>query len=345
MLGSMRVASLIIEGQVNSIYRSLIPMEALAQRGHQVHVEERNEVPDPRRFHSFDVVHMWRCYHAPMLVLARALQAANVPIVWDNDDDLTAIPKTNPGYKRIGGLAGQRQLADMTRMMRMASIVTAPSQRLVDRFRQLSGGDARLVENYLPDRFVPPRRRLPRRGFSIGWLAALEHRHDYELLGLRETFLMLLERHPQVVLTTIGLNLTLDHSRYRHITITPYGELPALLSQFDLALAPLADIPFNRARSNVKLKEYGAMGVPWLASPIGAYAEMGAEEGGMLVPDGGWLEALELLVTDGERRKRLATAASAWAQRQTIAHHVDEWETVLQDAIARTQPARPPERR
>ncbi|HST38144.1 MAG TPA: glycosyltransferase family 4 protein [Conexibacter sp.] len=337
----MRVASLIIEGQVNSIYRSLIPMEALAQRGHQVHVEERNAVPDPRRFLDFDVIHMWRCYHEPMLRLARLLRAEGVPIVWDNDDDLTSIPKNNVGYKRVGGLSGQRQLADMTRMMRMASIVTAPSEALADRFRERSGADVRVIENYLPDRFVPPLRRLPRRGVSIGWLAALEHRHDYELLRLRETFQALLERRPEVVLTTVGLNLAFDHPRYRHITITPYGELPALLSQFDLALAPLADIPFNRSRSNVKLKEYAAMGVPWLASPIGPYAGMGADEGGMLVPDDGWLEALDRLVTDGALRRRLAQAAGTWSQRETIAHHVEEWESVLQDAITQTQTAGP----
>jgi hypothetical protein len=61
----------------------------------------------------------------------------------------------------------------------------------------------------------------------------------------------------------------------------------------------------------------------------------------MLVSDDGWAEALDRFVSDGTLRKRLGTAAGAWAKQQTIANHVDEWEAVLQDAVAQTHAARP----
>jgi len=330
----MKIASLIIAGQVNSIYRSLIPMEALAGRGHRVHVEERDTVVQPERFLEFDVVHFWRCYHEPMIRLARRLREAGVPMVWDNDDDLASIPRDNVGYHRVGGLRGRRAMTDMARMMRMADVVTAPSAHLAARFRKESGVEVQVLENYLPVRFVRPAVR-PRPGFTVGWLAALEHRADFERLGLKRQFLRLLEARPQVELVTVGLKLPLEHPRYHHRSITPYGELPGVLAQFDLAIAPLCDIPFNRARSNVKLKEYGAVGVPWLASPIGPYAGMGEEEGGQLVPDDGWAEAVAALVDDRDRRRRLAQRARAWARTQTIADHVDRWELAFQEAVDR----------
>ena len=45
----------------------------------------------------------------------------------------------------------------------------------------------------------------------------------------------------------------------------PFVGLPAHMEVFDIGLAVIADIRFNRTRSNVKLKEYAALGIPWLA--------------------------------------------------------------------------------
>lgn len=332
----MQIASLVIEGFPNSIYRSFIPMEALALRGHGVHVEERNDVRRPERFEEFDVVCFWRCFHEPMQLLARRLSRAGVAMVWDNDDDLAAIPRGVPAYQNIGGLRGRRAMAEMTRMMRTADVVTVPSESLAERYREASGVEPRVIENYLPTKFVRPR-FLPRRGVTIGWLAGLEHRADYNQLRLREPFLELLRRHPDVRIVSIGLNLALGHPRYEGLPITAYGDLPKLLAQFDVGIAPLADIPFNRSRSNIKLKEYSAIGVPWLASPIGPYAGMGPEQGGELVADDGWFEALSRLVGDADRRSRLAQRARAWARGETIADHVEEWERTLEDAIDRAR--------
>ena len=47
MLERMRIASLVPERTIESIYRSIVPMQALAHRGHSVHVEERDEIRDP----------------------------------------------------------------------------------------------------------------------------------------------------------------------------------------------------------------------------------------------------------------------------------------------------------
>jgi glycosyltransferase involved in cell wall biosynthesis len=103
---------------------------------------------------------------------------------------------------------------------------------------------------------------------------------------------------------------------------------------FDIGIAPIADLPGNRARSDIKVKEYAASGVPWLASPVGPYVGLGEPEGGRLVPDDGWFEALDRLVSRRRERKRLGRRGERWAKGQTIDAGADRWESVFLDASA-----------
>jgi glycosyltransferase involved in cell wall biosynthesis len=330
----MRIASLIPKDIVNSIYRSFVPMQALALRGHAIHIEERNEVQNAAALLEFDVVHFVRFCHEPMQQLSRRLSEAGIAMIWDNDDNLTAAPKGNPNYRQRHGLVGHQIRTAMAGMMRRADVVTTPSPFLAEAYREASGADVRVIENYLPPTF--PMRRRARRGspVTIGWIAGSEHQRDVERLRLRETFDRLLAEHRDVQVVNIGVSLGIRSERYHHIPYAPYEALPGCIAQFDVGVAPLADIPFNQGRSNVKLKEYAALGVPWLASSIGPYAGLGEEQGGRLVADGDWYEQLVGFVQDAKARDRLGRRAERWAREQTIERHTDRWEQVLEDAFA-----------
>jgi hypothetical protein len=145
----------------------------------------------------------------------------------------------------------------------------------------------------------------------------------------------LLRAHEGVRLTTIGCDQDFPTTRHVHRSSVQIEELVAAESTFDIGLAPLVDTPFNRARSNVKLKEYASAGAMWLASPVGPYVGMGEAEGGALVADGEWYAALERYVLDAESRRQLADRARAWAQLQTADLAAGRWEAVLAGAVAR----------
>jgi glycosyltransferase involved in cell wall biosynthesis len=117
----------------------------------------------------------------------------------------------------------------------------------------------------------------------------------------------------------------------------PIDRLLDVERQFDVGLAPLLDTAFNRSRSNVKLKEYAAAGAAWLASPVGPYVDMGEREGGRLVDDGAWFEAIEALALDGGLRSQLVLRGREWARRQTIAHGGRQWEAAFRSAIVRAR--------
>src|SRR5262249_32157520 len=158
-------------------------------------------------------------------------------------------------------------------MIRIADVVTTPSTVLAEKYRELAAPDVRVLENRLPREFVG-QKHVSHDGVVIACLAALEHRVDYDRLGLRETLTRVLDAHADVRLLTVGLGLGIAPERTEHIPSVAFLDLVRVLARADIGIAPIVDTAWNRARSNVKLKEYAAAGLAWLASPVGSYVGM-----------------------------------------------------------------------
>ena len=334
----MRIAVVSDAELVNSNYRAYQPVQALARRGHAIEVNRPGEPRfRPQALLRADVVHIHRYMDPEMQEMVRQLRAAGIGVVWDNDDDVTAIPRSNPHYRRLGGPANAARVRKLiASMVRSADVVTTPSAVLAEQYRASGAADVRVLENYLPREFSGVKRRK-HDGIVVVWLAGLEHQVDYQQLRLKATFERLLDAHPDLRLMSIGLGLGLPADRYEHLPLVEFFDLARTMASADIGIAPLVDIPWNRARSSVKLKEYAAAGLPWLASPVGAYAELGERDGGMLVPDDRWHEALDELITNRRKRRKLAKNAAKWAKRQFIDAHAHLWEAALGDAAAAAQ--------
>jgi glycosyltransferase involved in cell wall biosynthesis len=317
----------------NAHYRAIQPLKAMARRGHQVVWPSTAEGDtDPRRLAGCDVVHVYRRADEPTRQMLAALARAGTAITYDNDDDFTAVPKQSPYYRSTGGFSGQRVFAETTRAAAMARCFTTTNDVLADKYRRAGVERVEVIPNCLAPDFHRPRRSHD--GVVIGWIAGVEHQADADRLGIADALRRLLAAHERVRVECVGVNLALPE-RYRHDNLVPFDDLPARIGGFDVGIAPLADIPWNRARSDIKLKEYAASGVPWLASPVGPYLGLGAQQGGRLVPDDGWLEALERLVTRRRERRRLARSAQRWARGQTIDAVADRWEHVFVTAAGK----------
>lgn len=329
----MRIASLVPERTVPSIYRSIVPMQALAHRGHGVHVEESNDIREPRALLDYDLVHVMRICHPLMPRLIRQLRQRGVAVVWDNDDERVALLREAARARGQEGMAAQRFFTAMRGVARAADVVTTPSTALAELHAAQRGREVLVLPNQLPPTFVRPERVMPHHGVRIGFHAMPVHRDSFAALGLRATLEHLLARHAHLSIVAIGLDLEIRSRRYEHHPGIAYGMLPQQLAHLDVGLAPLAETAVNAARSDVKLKEYAAMGVPWLASPIGPYAERGEEQGGRLVADDDWFAAIEQLMNDADARRVLGQRGLRWAAAETIEAHVDVWEQTFEDAV------------
>lgn len=326
------------DGRANAFYRALLPLHEIERRGHKVTwpASGSSALMLETRVPSWDLAYVFQCVAPEHLEAIRRLSANGVAVVWDSDDDISTVPRSSPAYRAMGGRRKIREHAARSyEIARTAHLMTTPSAHLADTYRS-AGAQTKVIENMLAGRDVR-HRRSARAGVVVGCTAGFEHLSDFKAHKLSRVLRRLLSAHPSLRVISIGLRLDLRDRRYEHVPHIPVQELVAFETRFDIGIAPLADTALNRARSNVKLKEYAAAGAAWLASPIGPYASLGEEHGGQLVPDGQWETALGALITDHQRRRSLAELGRRWAERETIGSAARIWENAFRDAVLRAK--------
>ena len=194
----------------------------------------------------------------------------------------------------------------------------------------------------------------------IGWAGAGSHYHDLQLI--EEIIVKICQKYPQVHFCMMGYfgesnkgknlfgDLSSSTSLCPHCKET--GQLekipgidllyyPSKLKEcaFDLAVAPIIETGFNQGKSDLKIKEYAALGVPVVASNITPYKEsvQNGHTGFLATTGKEWFDAIELLIKDEVLRKRLGKNNHDWYEQNTIDKHVHEWVNYYQRIVSSQQ--------
>lgn len=332
----MRIAFIANPEAPGGWYRGIGPMLALGEQGHDICQVWRPEAGIRGELAAgHDVLLIYRAHEEEVLQLARAAKQAGMTIVYDNDDDLRSVASNNAAARDYKGFAGDRALRQIRRLLQLSDVAIASSPPIAERFREYGAEHVVTIENYVPDAALNA--SAPPNGERViaGWLAGNEHHVDMERMPLRAQFERLLDAYPELVIETVGVSMGIKHERYRNDPHVDFFDLPAKQAQFDIGMAPIADIPFNHARSNIKVKEYAVLGRAWLASPIGPYAPLGERQGGRLVPDDGWYDAIARLIEKPRERRKLAKRARRWGREQAMSANVHLWKDAITAAIIR----------
>jgi glycosyltransferase involved in cell wall biosynthesis len=110
----------------------------------------------------------------------------------------------------------------------------------------------------------------------------------------------------------------------------PAEDYPARLASLslDAAVVPLADVAFNHAKSNLKLLEYGVLGIPALCSDLTPFRGTPARLVGPSADD--WIAALRQLVGDREAARAQGEALRDWVRAGwMLSARLDDWARAL----------------
>jgi glycosyltransferase involved in cell wall biosynthesis len=227
---------------------------------------------------SLDLVVMQRIATPRQVRLVRAFQRLGIAVVVDVDDLLSHIEKDNKSWaywnEEFQGVPRWRLLDQATRL---ADLVTVSTTALAQRYG--FHGRVEVLRNGLPNHaFADPTevydRHVEYKGeVVVGWSGSLDsHPHDLEVLGTAVADAM--RRVPQMRFHVIGdaepvaQALNLDPSRVTGTGWVPFEEYHAALREVDIALVPLVDSRFNRAKSHLKALEFSAAGAFVMTSPL-----------------------------------------------------------------------------
>jgi glycosyltransferase involved in cell wall biosynthesis len=264
----------------------------------------------------------------PICNFAKVAMEAGKVVIIDMDDDFHRIPKSAPGYNILGpGAIGHENghpgdyLRELDKAIKNVTGFTCPSAVIGERYGRL---DYKLVPNCFDEEnehWTASRLGDPDM-FTIGWAGTATHMQDF--LMVVPTLRRILQERPYVRLV-----LGVDEAIYRlfsdipenqklFLPGVPYEVYPSIFRYWDVSLAPLEDTLFTRAKSDLKLIETGARGIPFVASPLPQYTAWGV--GGLFArtPDE-WYEALNRLIDSPELCWELGQAGKekAWSERTT----------------------------
>jgi len=164
--------------------------------------------------------------------------------------------------------------------------------------------------------------------------------HDVDFAEVSAALLQVLNTFPSVRLRIIGtLELPTAYNalatQIERIPFCSYEEYLGYLAECDINLAPLEDYIFNEAKSNIKFIEASAVKIPSLCSPRSAFtsAIQHGENGFLCAQKDDWLNALTLLVTDGDLRTKIGLAAYTSILEHYSPEHIAEQQ--LQPVLAK----------
>jgi glycosyltransferase involved in cell wall biosynthesis len=148
----------------------------------------------------------------------------------------------------------------------------------------------------------------------------------------REAIRHAAQRVPLRLLTIADRGLSDPGFAAEHVPWSYEGEAGALV-RGDIGIAPTPCDRWTLGKCGFKIVQYMAAGLPAVASPVGANAEIVREgETGFLADTpAAWADAIERLARDVELRRRMGRAARGVAEREySLTRAADTWAKLLE---------------
>ena len=222
-------------------------------------------------------------------------QRTKAKLLFEIDDLLDNVPKDNPAYgKQHPDI--KKRLKNTIKMCDKLIVSTKPLQDAYGKYAK----DSAVVANYLRKDIWLPLKDKPKRfrgkKIRVGWAGAMFHTGDLSVITD-----VVKELKDKVEWVFMGLAPKGCESFIEYHEPVPLREYPQKLATLDLDLAvvPLQLNPFNDAKSNLRLLEFGIFGWSVIASDAYPYRDAPVT----LVDNTkkAWIDAIEAKISDKEK--------------------------------------------
>ncbi len=323
-------------------FNSLYQRRALVSTGLGLLKAAGKRVADVVATRKADVVLVQReaMIFGPPVVEWLANRIARCPLVLDLDD-ATYVPYTSPTYGKFGKALKWFNKTDD--LIRWASVVTC-GNRAIAEYAESKGATARVIPTVVDtDVFVPRRpdsRLAADAPLVLGWIGthstfpylqaifpllqdlAKTHRFKLKIVGAGKSTVKL----SGVEVENLDWKLEREVADFQSFDVGLYPIDPALYAA-----------QWAAGKSGFKAIQYMSIGIPFVAAPVGAMAEIG-EAGVTHFPamnSEDWSRTLELLLADAQLRKTMGAAGRRHAvEHYSLPDQADKLARALREAAA-----------
>lgn len=228
--------------------------------------------------------------------------------VLDMDDDPFNL---NPGHPQYQSFMEKRPVYENA--IRNADHIIVSTEPIKAAIKHLNSRIT-VINNAIDPKIWKVRRKRRKDGMiRVGWFGSGSHLVDLPIAV--EVMKPILQKYPNVEFHIAGIIFQEEKEDrvYHHIGTKGYEEYPQWVADMDLdiAIAPLIDTPFNRAKSNIKWLEHSMLKTPMVLSDVHPYStSVNHGKNGYLAKNASqFRKHLEWLIESEEKRKEIGESA------------------------------------
>ena len=289
------------------------------------------DIEDIIRCKLFDVVVVQRIL--PFLdELREKCEKHGIKLIYETDDDLLGVEENSPSYEYVNRVS--KSIIDF---IDASEVITVTTPTLASKFDE---NKVAIIPNYYVDAVFDIKKDIKTEGkLKLGYYGTLTHSKD--LFLIKNVILNLKEKYDFDFEVIGGFNASdnVEEDWFNPIELPPNNMdfekfmkwLPESID-WDIALVPLENSPFNQCKSELKFIELAILGLPGVYSDMCVYNAV-VEDGinGFLASDEDeWIEKIEMLILDKSLRKTIRqNALNKVLSDYSIEDRINKWDNIL----------------
>ena len=293
-------------------------------------------------FVMMDIDNILRCKLFDVVVVQRILpfldelrekcEKYGIKLVYETDDDLLGVEENSPSYEYVNRVS--KSIIDF---IDTSDVITVTTPTLASKFDE---NKVVIIPNYYVDSVLDIKDNIKTEGkLKLGFYGTLTHSKD--LFLIKNVILKLKEKYDFDFEVIGGFNAedNVDEDWFNSIQLPPNNMdfekfmkwLPGAID-WDIAIVPLEDSPFNQCKSELKFIELAVLGLPGVYSDMCVYNTVVNDgiNGFLASNEDEWIEKIEKLILDKDLRKTFRdNALNKVLADYRVENRVKIWEDVL----------------